>query len=104
MKYSLNPWEIPQVSALGISLGLRLYFTVYRSSRHNTDTICQAMSIGEEDWQSGVSQAVKKAKPVLHKLTFCIKLMMLQLRHQTDNIVSHGEEKFFRWMFLQGLI
>ena len=26
-------------SALGISLGLRLYFTVYPSSRHNTDTV-----------------------------------------------------------------
>ena len=25
--------------ALGISLGLRLYFTVYPSSRHNTDTV-----------------------------------------------------------------
>ena len=33
-----EPLGNPSGSALGISLGLRLYFTVYPSSRHNTDT------------------------------------------------------------------
>ena len=39
VKYSLSPQEIPLGSALGISLGLRLYFTVYPSSCHNIDTV-----------------------------------------------------------------
>ena len=35
VKYSLSPWEHP----LGSALRLRLYCTVYPSSRHNTNTI-----------------------------------------------------------------
>ena len=38
MKYSQNPRN-PLGSALGISFVLRLHFTVYPSSRRNTDTI-----------------------------------------------------------------
>ena len=34
-----EPSGKPLGSALGISIVLRLYFTVYASSRHNTDTI-----------------------------------------------------------------
>ena len=39
VKYSLSPLGNPSGSALGISLGLRLYFTVYPSFCHNTDTL-----------------------------------------------------------------
>ena len=46
---SPEPSENPTVSALGISLGLRQYFIVYPSSRHNTvisisDTVYQIVS------------------------------------------------------------
>ena len=34
-----EPSGNPSGSALGISLVLRLYFSVYPSSRHNTDTV-----------------------------------------------------------------
>ena len=39
----LEPSGNPSGSALGISLVLRLYFTVYPSSRHNTDTVSKSM-------------------------------------------------------------
>ena len=37
-----EPLQNPSGFALGISLGLRLYFTVYPSSRNNTDTVFSA--------------------------------------------------------------
>ena len=53
VKYSQSPWEIPRAppsrnpsgyplrSALGISLVPGLYFTMYPSPRHKTDTVLE---------------------------------------------------------------
>ena len=40
-----EPSRNPSGYALGISLVLRLYSTVYPSSRHNTDTVLVAITI-----------------------------------------------------------
>ena len=37
--YIVSSWNIPRAPAFRIFLGLRLYFTVYPSSRHITDTL-----------------------------------------------------------------
>ena len=41
--YEIQPE--PSGNPSGSALGLRLYFTVYLSSCHNTDTVCQAISL-----------------------------------------------------------
>ena len=48
---------IPLGSALGISLYLRLYFTVYPSFHHNTDTLCMAITESDlsQHWSSSTA-------------------------------------------------
>ena len=47
-KIKLEPSGNPLGSALMISLVLRLYFTVYPTSRHNTDTVEAEWTIQSE--------------------------------------------------------
>ena len=52
----------PSGSALGISLGLRRYFIVYPSSRHNTVTICQLVP----GFTIALCRSQKRENPVSH--------------------------------------
>ena len=59
-----EPSRNPLVSALGISLELRLYFTVYPSSCHSTDTVF--LHPGTVYWNLTLPMCVPSATNIDH--------------------------------------